>query len=177
MAGFFSKKQCSNCRQRICNEVVKRTASGVFYLRNVLQFVIDRLNQGLFLSRILSAILIREFFMLLLIFVTSWVPFKKRFSNNACPRYSLSAHSLPLMFYTNLPYFNGSRSSTLRGHEVENFTLVIDYQMQLESEEPSHRTFSTFSKPFKSLVNQSSLVAADTQRSGVYEADADTGSQ
>ena len=30
---------------------------------------------------------------------------------------------------------------------LEDFTLVIDYQMQLESEEPSHRTSSTLGKP------------------------------
>lgn len=44
---------------------------GAFYLRNVLQFVINRFNQRSFLSRILSAILLDEFFMLLSIFATS----------------------------------------------------------------------------------------------------------
>ena len=34
-------------------------------------------------------------------------------------------------------------SVSRREHEIEDFTLVIDYQMQLESEEPSHRTSST----------------------------------
>ena len=43
----------------------------MFYLCNVLQFVIDSFNQGSFLSRILSVILISEFFILLLTFVVS----------------------------------------------------------------------------------------------------------
>ena len=47
--------------------------------------------------------------------------------------------------------------------KVKGFTPVIDYQMQLESEELSHRAFSTFGNPFKSLVNQDSFIAADTQ--------------
>ncbi len=49
--------------------------------------------------------------------------------------------------------------------------------MQLESEEPSHRTFSTLGKSFKCLMNQNPLVTTDTQRSGVYKTDADTGPQ
>ena len=44
--------------------------------------------------------------------VTSCIPLIKRFSNRACPIYPLSAHSFPLMFFRNLPCFNGSRSST-----------------------------------------------------------------
>ena len=44
--------------------------SGMFYLCNVLQLVIDRFNQGLFF-RILSAILISEFFILFLTLATS----------------------------------------------------------------------------------------------------------
>ena len=58
---------------------------------------------ALFLSRILSAILIREFLILFLTLVTSCMPFRKRFSNRAWPIYTLSAHSFPLMFFRNLP--------------------------------------------------------------------------
>ena len=32
----------------------------------------------------------------------------------------------------------GGSGVSRREHEIEDFTLVIDYQMQLESEEPSH---------------------------------------
>ena len=67
---------------------------------------------ALFLSRILSAILIREFLILFLTLVTSCIPLRKRFSNRAWPIYTLSAHSFPLMFFRNLPCFKGSRSST-----------------------------------------------------------------
>ena len=71
--------------------------------------------KALFLSRILSATLISEFFMLLLTFVTSWIPLRNRLSNRACPIYPLSAQSFPLMFSKILPCFNGSRSSTFPG--------------------------------------------------------------
>ena len=71
--------------------------------------------KALFLSKILSAILISEFFILFLTLVTSCMPLRKGFSNRAWPIYPLSAHSFPLMFYENLPCFNGSRSSTFPG--------------------------------------------------------------
>lgn len=32
-------------QQGICNEVVKRTVSRVFDLRNIFQFIVDRFNQ------------------------------------------------------------------------------------------------------------------------------------
>ena len=71
--------------------------------------------KALFLSRILSAMLICEFFILFLTLVTSCMPLRKRGSNNACPIYPLSAHNFPFMFSRNRPCFNGSRSSTFPG--------------------------------------------------------------
>ena len=111
--------------------------------------------KALLLSRILSAILISKFFILFLTLVTSWITLRKRFSNRAWQIYSLAVHSFPLMFSKNLHCFNGlfiyvSR----REHKIENITLVIDFQMQFESKEPSHWTFSTFGKSLKCLINQ-----------------------
>ena len=68
-----------------------------------------------FLSNILSATLIREFFILFLAFVTSCIPFVNRDSNKHCPIYPLSAQSFPFMFFRNCSPFRGSRSSTFPG--------------------------------------------------------------
>ena len=57
----------------------------VFNLCNILQFIIDRFYQARFLSKILSATVIREFLMLFFILVINCMPLKKRFSNKACP--------------------------------------------------------------------------------------------
>ena len=46
---LLKKTVGGNCRQGICNEVVKRAVPGVFYLCDILQFVIYRFNQGTFL--------------------------------------------------------------------------------------------------------------------------------
>lgn len=85
--------------------------------------------KALFLSRILSAILIREFFMLFLILVTSCMHLRKRVSNRACPIYPLSAHNFPFMFSRNRPCFNGSRSSTFPGvsmkFRISPLSLII----------------------------------------------------
>ena len=45
---LFKKAVCRDSRQGVGYKVIEWTMSGVFYLRNVLQFVIDRLNQGPF---------------------------------------------------------------------------------------------------------------------------------
>ena len=82
-----------------------------------------------FLSRILSTILIREFFMLFFTLVISCMPSVKRFSNRACPIYPLSAQSLPLIFFRNFACFNGSRSSILPGvsmkFNISPLSLII----------------------------------------------------
>lgn len=85
--------------------------------------------KALFLSRILSAMLISEFFILFFTLVTSCMPLRKRFSNKACPIYPLSAHSFPFIFSKNFPCFRGSRSSTLPGvnmkFSISPLSLII----------------------------------------------------
>jgi hypothetical protein len=54
-------------------------------------------------------------------------------------------------------------------YEVQDFPFVIDYQMQFESEEPSHGTFPPTCKPFKGFMHMDTLVAAYTQGSTVNE--------
>ena len=49
-------------------------------------------------------------------------------------------------------------------HEIEDFTLIVDDQVKLKPEEPSHGAFPTFGETLKSLVNQYALVPAYTQR-------------
>ena len=116
MAGFFSKKQYAAIADKelaikLLNERCLECSICAMFFNSSLTVSI----KALFLSKILSAILISEFFILFLTLVTSCMPFRKRFSNRACPIYPLSAHSFPLMFSRNLPCFNGSRSSTFPG--------------------------------------------------------------
>ena len=96
----------------------------------------------LFLSRILSAMLISEFFILLLTLVTSCMPLRKRFSNRAWPIYPLSAHGFPLMFSRNLSCFNGSRSSTYPGVNIKlrisPLSLIIRYSLNPKNHPIEH---------------------------------------
>ena len=47
--GFlFKETVCCNSGQRVSNEIVEGTVSGVFYLCYVLQFIIDSFNQSSF---------------------------------------------------------------------------------------------------------------------------------
>ena len=98
--------------------------------------------KALFLSRVLSAILINKFFMLLLTFIISWIPLKKRFSNKTYPIYPLSVHSSPLIFFKNSPYFNGSRSSTFADVNMKLRTsplsLIIRYNLNPKNNPMEH---------------------------------------
>ena len=116
MAGFFSKKQYAAIADKefaikLLNERCLECSICAMFFSSSLTVSI----RALFLSRILSAILISEFFILFLTLVTSCMPFRKRFSNRLWPIYPLSAHSFPLMFSKNLPCFKGSRSSSFPG--------------------------------------------------------------
>ena len=93
---------------------------------------------ALFLSRILSAILIREFLILFLTLVTSCIPLRKRFSNRAWPIYTLSAHSFPLMFFRNLPCSKGSRSSTFPGVKFSPLSLIIRCSLNPKNQPMEH---------------------------------------
>lgn len=48
-------------------------------------------------------------------------------------------------------------------HKVKDLSAVVYYQMQFETEEPSHRTLSTFSQSLERLVYENTLVFADPQ--------------
>ena len=50
-----------------------------------------------------------------------------------------------------------------RYHKVEKFSFLIANQMQFETEEPTHRAFSSWGYAFENFVNMYSLVFADTQ--------------
>ena len=110
MAGFFSKKQGADNAFAIKLLKDWRLECSICAMFFSSSFTVS--INALFLSRILSAILISEFFMLFLTLVTSCMPSRNRFSNRACPIYTLSAHNFPLMFSRNLPCFDGSRFST-----------------------------------------------------------------
>ena len=116
--------------------------SRVFYLCNVLQFVIDCFNQGSFSEQNLVGKLISEFFILFLTLVTSCIPLRKRFSNRIWPIYPLSAHSFSFLFSRNFPCFNGSRSSTFPGVNVKlrisSLLLIIRYSLNPKNHPIEH---------------------------------------
>ena len=57
-----------------------------------------------------------------------------------------------------------------RYHKVEKLSFLIANQMQFETEEPTHRAFSSLGYAFENFVNMYSLVFADTQWCAVNEA-------
>ena len=128
-----------------------------------------------FRNRILSSTLINEFLMLFFTLVSNCIPFKNRFSNKAWPIYPLSAQSFPLYLSGSSLVLTVPCLHVRRGeHEIQDLSLVVDYQVQLEPEEPSHGTFSTSGQAFKGFMNQYSLVTANSKRGRIHETDAGT---
>lgn len=180
IAGFFSKKQYAAIADRafamklLNDRCLECSICAMFFSSSFTVSI-----SALFLSRILSAMLISEFLMLFLTLVTICMPLRKRFSNKACPIYPLSAHSFPFMFSTNRPCFKGSWSSTFSGVNIK-FRIsppVIDNKVKFKAEEPTHGAFPTPGKSLEGLVNQYPLIAADTQGSRIYKTDARTTAQ
>lgn len=113
MAGFFSKKQYAAIADKafamkLLKERCLECSICAMFFNSLLTISIN----ARFLSRILSAILIREFLMQFFTFVTSCIPLRKRFSNNICPIYPLATRNFPLYISKNPPCFKGSRLST-----------------------------------------------------------------
>ena len=59
-------------------------------------------------------------------------------------------------------------------HKVEQFSLLVAYQVKFESKEPTHGAFTSLCDAFECLVNMDSLIPAYTQRGAVHKADACT---
>ena len=113
IAGFFSKKQYAVMADReLAMKLLKERCLECSICAMFFNSSLTVSIKALFLSRILSAILISEFLILFLTLVTSFMPSRKRLSNETHPIYPLSAQSFPLMFSRNLPYFNVFRSFT-----------------------------------------------------------------
>ena len=51
---------------------------------------------------------------------------------------------------------------TRGNHEVQEFSTLVAYQVQLESEEPAHRTFASLRYASECLMDMDSLVLAYT---------------
>ena len=83
---------------------------------------------ALFLSRILSAILIKEFLILFSILVTSRMPLRKRFSNSACP-INLYRKRFFFCVYHGSDLFQQHTVIQIPRYKckIQDFPIIIDY--------------------------------------------------
>ena len=78
--------------------------------------------------------------------------------------YPLSPTSLPFIKSMKTLYPKGLRSSISPGViKVEKLSFLIANQVQFESEELTHRAFSSLGYAFENFVNMYSSVLTDTQ--------------
>ena len=154
MAGFFSKKQYaamaeSKLAMKFLKERCLECSIYMMFFNSSLTVSI----KAHFLSRILSATLIREFFMLFFTLVTSCMPLRKRFPNRACPIYPLSVQSLLFIFFKNFLCFKGSRLSTFPGVNmklsISPLSLMIKCSLKPKNHPMEH--FPRSARPLKVL--------------------------
>lgn len=60
-------------------------------------------------------------------------------------------------------------NTACRKDKIQDFHFVVDYQVQFEPKESTHRTLATACKTVKCLVYNYTLIAAYTKRSAVYK--------
>ena len=127
----------------------------------------------LFLSIILSRISRSLFFMFDFSPWTMCTPLSNISSKSPLEMYPLSANFFPKRFFDSTLYTRLSLFDV--GHckaEGQDFAPVVAEVMQLEPEEPTHRTFTSLCYSLERLVNINSLIPAYPSGSAVNKADA-----
>ena len=139
--------------------------SRVFYLSDVLQFVIYCFNECSFSQ----VYLIRDAHERILHIVL-------HFGNQLYAIYEkVFEQSLAYISFVSkeFTFYVFQQHSILQGlsvidvscckHEIQYFSFIIDNQMQLKPEEPSHRTFPSACKSLKGFMHMDALVTAYSQ--------------
>ena len=176
---LFKEAVCSYGRERVGNKVVKGTMSGVFNLCDIFQLIIDRLYQGSFSEQDFVRYAHQRVLHVIFHFGCQLYAIKKEILEQGLPdiplvRAKFTLYVLQELFlFQRLTVVYVSRCE----HEIENLALVIDNQVKLEAEEPSHGTFPASREALKSLVSQYALVPTYTQRRGIHKADTCTSTQ
>ena len=118
--------------------------AGMLYLTDILELIINSLDQRSFPEHNLvilkhQGVLHRPFFRR----VMRWTPSMKSCSKRSFEIYPLSPKSLPKIRLWKPIYFKGALSSTLPGvrRKPEQFSLVLNDQVEFESIEPPKRAF------------------------------------
>ncbi len=148
--------------------------SRMLYLCNVLQFIIDCFNQCSFSRQNLIGYTHQRVPHTVFNLSDKLYTVKKKVFKQSLSDISLIRTEFSLNVFQEITLFQRFPIIYIPGskHEIQYFSFVIDYQMQLESEEPSHGAFAPLGNSLESLVNEYTLVTAYTQRGGIHEADA-----
>lgn len=138
----------------------------MFYLSDILQFVINGLNQSPFPKHNLVGDGHERVPHIVLDFGDKLNPVHKKEFKQLFAKISFVTTEFAFdIFNKRLRVERLSVIDIARcEHEVQYLPSVIDDQMQLETEEPSHRAFATFCYAFESLVNKDTLMFTDPQR-------------
>lgn len=171
-------KEAVGCQRtkKIDDEVFEGAMPGMFYLRYVLQLVVDSLDDCPLPEQQPVGNGHQSPFHVALELGDELNAVHEEALEQALADISFVAHELTVygidegLVFQRLAVVNVTGSY----HEVEQLALFVAYQVQLEPEEPAHGALTPLRYPPENLLDEDPLVAAHTQRSAVDETDAGT---
>ena len=162
--------------QKVAYEIAKTSMSRMLSLSNVLQFVIhclyySPLSEKQFVGYGHQCSLHVTLQFRYKLYAIHKEPFEKTLANVSLVANELSIYEFHKSFiFKRFPIIH----VTWCYHKVEQFSLLIAYQVKLESKEPAHGAFASLCDALEGLVNMDPLILAYTQRGTVHKADACT---
>lgn len=160
-----------NRPQYVYDEIVKASVSGMLHLRNVFQFVVYRLYNSPFPKQQFVRHTHQSPLHVTFEFGNKLYTVNKHASEEVLADIALVCNQLSVdefdkrLILQRFPVIDITRSY----HEVQQLAFLVTYQMQFETEKPSHGTLAPLGYTLEYLVDMYPLIPAYPQRGAVHE--------
>ena len=168
---FWKHAVRRNRPQYVYDEIVKASVSGMLHLRNVFQFVVYRLYNSPFPKQQFVRHTHQSPLHVTFEFCNKLYTVNKHASEEVLADIALVCNQLSVdefdkrLILQRFPVIDITRSY----HEVQQLAFLVTYQMQFETEKPSHGTLAPLGYTLEYLVDMYPLIPAYPQRGAVHE--------
>lgn len=168
---FWKHAVRRNRPQYVYDEIVKASVSGMLHLRNVFQFVVYRLYNSPFPKQQFVRHTHQSPLHVTFEFGNKLYTVNKHASEEVLADIALVCNQLSVdefdkrLILQRFPVIDITRSY----HEVQQLAFLVTYQMQFETEKPSHGTLAPLGYTLEYLVDMYPLIPAYPQRGAVHE--------
>ena len=161
----------SNSPQNVDDEIVKTPMPGMLHLCDVFQFIVYRLYNSPFPKQQFVRHTHQSPLHVTFEFGNKLYTVNKHASEEVLADIALVCNQLSVdefdkrLILQRFPVIDITRSY----HEVQQLAFLVTYQMQFETEKPSHGTLAPLGYTLEYLVDMYSLIPAYPQRGAVHE--------